>query len=131
MVLDAAERLGLEPSFCAGHSLGEYTALTATGALSFDDGVRLVSERADAMHIAGGDNPGTMAAVLGLDDDLVEVACRRADADVWVANFNAPGQSRDRRIARRRRRGEHRRQGARREEGHAAAGLRRLPHART
>ncbi len=92
MVLDAAERLGLEPSFCAGHSLGEYTALTATGALSFDDGVRLVSERADAMHIAGGDNPGTMAAVLGLDDDLVEVACRRADADVWVANFNAPGQ---------------------------------------
>lgn len=92
MVLDAAERLGLEPSFCAGHSLGEYTALTAAGALSFDDGVRLVSERADAMHHAGFDNPGTMAAVLGLDDDLVEVACRRADSDVWVANFNAPGQ---------------------------------------
>ena len=92
MVLDAAERLGIEPSFCAGHSLGEYTALTATGALSFDDGVRLVVERADAMHQAGLDNPGTMAAVLGLDDDLVEVACRRADSDVWVANFNAPGQ---------------------------------------
>ena len=92
MVLDAAERLGIEPSFCAGHSLGEYTALTATGALSFDDGVRLVCERADAMHQAGLDNPGTMAAVLGLDDDLVEVACRRADSDVWVANFNAPGQ---------------------------------------
>ena len=92
MVLDAVERLGIEPSFCAGHSLGEYTALTATGALSFDDGVRLVSERADAMHHAGQDNPGTMAAVLGLDDDQVEVACRRADSDVWVANFNAPGQ---------------------------------------
>ncbi|MCU1365640.1 MAG: fabD [Ilumatobacteraceae bacterium] len=92
MVLDAAERLGIEPSFCAGHSLGEYTALTATGALSFEDGVRLVSERSDAMHQAGLDNPGTMAAVLGLDDDLVEVACRRADSDVWVANFNAPGQ---------------------------------------
>ena len=92
MVLDAAERLGIEPSFCAGHSLGEYTALTATGALSFDDGVRLVCERSDAMHQAGLDNPGTMAAVLGLDDDLVEVACRRADSDVWVANFNAPGQ---------------------------------------
>ena len=91
-VLDAVERLGVEPSFCAGHSLGEYTALTATGALAFDDGVRLVSERADAMHEAGHDNPGTMAAVLGLDDDLVEVACRRADSDVWVANFNAPGQ---------------------------------------
>ncbi|HAP76943.1 MAG TPA: [acyl-carrier-protein] S-malonyltransferase, partial [Acidimicrobiaceae bacterium] len=92
MVLDAVERLGVEPSFCAGHSLGEYTALTASGALSFDDGVRLVCERADAMHQAGIDNPGTMAAVLGLDDDQVEVACRRADSDVWVANFNAPGQ---------------------------------------
>jgi [acyl-carrier-protein] S-malonyltransferase len=92
IVLDAVERLGVEPSYCAGHSLGEYTALTATGALGFDDGVRLVSERADAMHDAGHDNPGTMAAVLGLDDDLVEVACRRADADVWVANFNAAGQ---------------------------------------
>jgi [acyl-carrier-protein] S-malonyltransferase len=92
MVLDAAERLGIEPSFCAGHSLGEYTALTATGALSFDDGIRLVVERADAMHEAGSVNPGTMAAVLGLDDDQVEVACRLADMDVWVANFNAPGQ---------------------------------------
>lgn len=92
MVLDAVERLGIEPSFCAGHSLGEYTALTATGALSFEDGVRLVVERADAMHEAGTTSPGTMAAVLGLDDDQVEVACRRADADVWVANFNAPGQ---------------------------------------
>ena len=92
MVLDAVERLGIEPSFCAGHSLGEYTALTATGALSFEDGVRLVVERADAMHEAGSTNPGTMAAVLGLDDDQVEVACRLADSDVWVANFNAPGQ---------------------------------------
>ena len=92
MVLDAAERLGLEPSYCAGHSLGEYTALTASGALAFDDGVRLVCERSDAMHQAGFDHPGTMAAVLGLDDDQVEVACRRADSDVWVANFNAPGQ---------------------------------------
>jgi [acyl-carrier-protein] S-malonyltransferase len=92
MVLDAVERLGLEPAYCGGHSLGEYTALTAAGALSFEDGVRLVCERADAMHNAGIENPGTMAAVLGLDDDLVEVACRRADSDVWVANFNAPGQ---------------------------------------
>jgi [acyl-carrier-protein] S-malonyltransferase len=92
MVLDAVERLGIEPSYCAGHSLGEYTALTASGALSFDDGVQLVCERADAMHQAGLDNPGTMAAVLGLDDEAVEIACRRADSDVWVANFNAPGQ---------------------------------------
>jgi [acyl-carrier-protein] S-malonyltransferase len=92
LVLDAAERLGIEPSYCAGHSLGEYTALTASGALSYDEGVRLVWERAQAMHDAGVDNPGTMAAVLGLDDDDVEIACRRADSDVWVANFNAPGQ---------------------------------------
>src|SRR6476469_331578 len=81
MVVDAVQRLGIEPAYCAGHSLGEYTALVATGALSFEDGVRLVSERADAMHDAGLQNEGTMAAVLGLDDD-----------EVWVANFNAPGQ---------------------------------------
>lgn len=92
MVLDAVERLGVEPSICAGHSLGEYTALTANGSLGFDDGVRLVLERGDAMHEAGQTSPGVMAAVLGLDDDLVEVACRRADDNVWVANFNAPGQ---------------------------------------
>ncbi len=92
MVLDAVERLGIEPSYCAGHSLGEYTALTATGALGFDDGIRLVCERSAAMHDAGLAQPGTMAAVLGLDDDQVDVACRRADSDVWVANYNAPGQ---------------------------------------
>ena len=92
LVLDAVERLGIEPDYCAGHSLGEYTALTAAGALAFPDGVRLVGERAEAMHEAGLDSPGTMAAVLGLDDDQVEIACRLADADVWVANFNAPGQ---------------------------------------
>ncbi len=92
MVVDAVERLGIEPAYCAGHSLGEYTALVATGALSFEEGVRLVAERADAMHDAGLQNHGTMSAVLGLDDDQVEVACRLADAEVWVANFNAPGQ---------------------------------------
>ena len=92
IVLDAVERTGLDASFMAGHSLGEYTALTAAGALSFDDGVRLVNERGDAMARAGAANPGTMAAVLGLDDEQVEIACRLADADVWVANFNAPGQ---------------------------------------
>lgn len=92
MVLDAVERLGVEASFCAGHSLGEYTALAATGALGFQEGVVLVGERAAAMHEAGSARVGTMAAVLGLDDDQVEVACDLADADVWVANFNAPGQ---------------------------------------
>jgi [acyl-carrier-protein] S-malonyltransferase len=92
MVLDAVERLGVDAGFCAGHSLGEYTALAATGALGFQEGVVLVSERAAAMHDAGNARLGTMAAVLGLDDDQVEVACDLADADVWVANFNAPGQ---------------------------------------
>lgn len=92
MVLDAVERLGVEPSFCAGHSLGEYTALAATGALGFDEGVVLVAERAAAMHDAGNEQPGTMAAVLGLDDDQVGVACNLAESDVWVANYNAPGQ---------------------------------------
>jgi len=92
MVLDAVTRVGLEPSYAAGHSLGEYTALTAVGTLAFDDGVRLVAERAAAMHEAGNAQPGTMAAVLGLDDDQVGVACNLADADVWVANYNAPGQ---------------------------------------
>ena len=92
MVLDAVERLGIDASYCAGHSLGEYTALAATGALGFQEGVQLVSQRASAMYDAGTAQPGTMAAVLGLDDDQVEVACNLADADVWVANFNAPGQ---------------------------------------
>jgi [acyl-carrier-protein] S-malonyltransferase len=92
MVLDAVERLGIDANFCAGHSLGEYTALAATGALGFDEGVVLVAERAAAMHDAGQQREGTMAAVLGLDDDQVDVACNLADAEVWVANFNAPGQ---------------------------------------
>lgn len=92
VVLDAVERLGVVPSAAAGHSLGEYTALTATGALSFPDGVRIVAARGEAMQVAAEDNPGTMAAVLGLDDDDCDAACRRADGEVWVANFNAPGQ---------------------------------------
>jgi [acyl-carrier-protein] S-malonyltransferase len=92
VVLDAVERLGVAPSAAAGHSLGEYTALTATGALSFADGVRIVAARGEAMQVAAEDNPGTMAAILGLDDDDCDAACRRADGDVWVANFNAPGQ---------------------------------------
>ncbi len=92
MVLDAVERLGVSPDVLAGHSLGEYTALAASGALGFPEGVALVQARADAMHDAGNERPGTMAAVLGLDDDQVEVACNLADDEVWVANFNAPGQ---------------------------------------
>lgn len=93
LALDAVERVGLSPSACAGHSLGEYTALVATGALSFDDGVHIVAERGDAMQAAADEHPGTMAAVLGLDDGDVDAACRRADGDAWVANYNAPGQT--------------------------------------
>ncbi len=92
VVLDAAERVGLEPAALAGHSLGEYSALVAAGALDFEDGLRLVAERGAAMHQAAQDAPGTMAAVLGLDEDTVESACLRAEGDVWVANYNAPGQ---------------------------------------
>jgi [acyl-carrier-protein] S-malonyltransferase len=92
VVLDAVERTGVEPAFHAGHSLGEYSALTASGALAFDDAVRLVTERGNAMQAAADAEEGTMAAVLGLDDDKVELACNRTDGDVWVANYNAPGQ---------------------------------------
>jgi [acyl-carrier-protein] S-malonyltransferase len=92
VVLDAVERLGLSPAACAGHSLGEYTALVASGAVSFDDGVRLVMARGEAMARACEDAPGTMAAVLGMSDDDAEAACQRAEGDAWVANYNAPGQ---------------------------------------
>jgi [acyl-carrier-protein] S-malonyltransferase len=92
IVLDAAERVGLEPAVCAGHSLGEYTALVASGALDYEDGVRLVATRGTAMQHAAEVSPGTMAAVLGLDDDAVESACTLAEGDVWVANYNGPGQ---------------------------------------
>jgi [acyl-carrier-protein] S-malonyltransferase len=92
VVLDAIERTGVEPARVAGHSLGEYTALVAAGALSFEDGVRLVAERGNAMLAAAEERTGTMAAVLGLDDDKVAAACEQADGEVWVANYNAPGQ---------------------------------------
>jgi len=91
VALDAIERVGLAPTVCAGHSLGEYSALTASGAMTFEDGVRLVSERGEAMHDASEENPGTMAAVLGLKDEGAESACAGID-DVWIANFNAEGQ---------------------------------------
>lgn len=74
-----------------GHSLGEYSALVATGALAFDDALRLVKRRGEAMAAVARRNPGTMAAVLGLDADTVEELCE-AIADVWPANFNSPGQ---------------------------------------
>lgn len=92
VVLDAAERLGIEPGVCAGHSLGEYTALVASGAVDLESGLYLVAERGAAMQHAAEQLPGTMAAVLGLDEDGVEAACQRAEGDAWIANYNAPGQ---------------------------------------
>jgi len=84
---------GFNPDMVAGHSLGEFSALTAAGALSFDDGLRLVSERALAMQAACEANPSTMAAVLALPDEKVEEICATVDNGVVVcANYNCPGQ---------------------------------------
>ena len=101
VVLDAVERLGLSPAACAGHSLGEYTALVASGALSFADGIHLVVARGDAMARAGEDAPGTMAALLGISDDDAEAACQRAEGDAWVAELQRPRPGRHRRDVRR------------------------------
>jgi [acyl-carrier-protein] S-malonyltransferase len=92
VVLDGVERVGLSPAACAGHSLGEYSALVASGALPFGDGANVVVARGDAMGRAGEDAPGTMAALIGISDDDAEAACHRVEGDVWVANYNAPGQ---------------------------------------
>ena len=81
------------PNMVAGHSLGEFSALVACGALRFEDALLLVSARAQAMQAACEQNPGTMAAVLGLDDDKVIDVCAKIGAGVVVAaNFNCPGQ---------------------------------------
>lgn len=82
-----------EPSMMAGHSLGELSALVACGALSFEDGLKLVSERALAMQEACELQPSTMAAILGLEDEVVERVCRSIKDEVVVpANYNSPGQ---------------------------------------
>lgn len=80
------------PDMVAGHSLGEFSALVANGTLSFGDGLRLVAARASAMQKACELNPSTMAAVLGLEDQVVEEICAKVDAIVVAANFNCPGQ---------------------------------------
>lgn len=81
-----------KPDMVAGHSLGEFSALVASKALSFEDGLRLVSARAFAMQKACEQNPSTMAAVLGLDDKKVEEVCLQIDGVVVPANYNCPGQ---------------------------------------
>lgn len=80
------------PDMVAGHSLGEFSALVANGALSFEDGLQLVAKRAGAMQKACEQNPSTMAAILGLDDPVVEKICNEVNDVVVPANYNCPGQ---------------------------------------
>ena len=89
-----AELLGeqFQPEVVAGHSLGEFSALVAAGAMQFEYGLRLVSERAQAMQAACDSTPSTMAAVLGLDDEVVERICLDTEGIVVAANYNCPGQ---------------------------------------
>ena len=89
-----AKTLGekFNPQMVAGHSLGEFSALVANGVLSFEDGLKLVSQRALAMQKACELQPSTMAAVLGLEDSVVEDICAKTDGVVVAANYNCPGQ---------------------------------------
>ena len=82
----------IDASAVAGHSLGEFSALVANGTLSFEDGITLVQKRAMAMQEACDMNKGTMAAILGLDDDVVESLCANVEGVVVPANYNCPGQ---------------------------------------
>lgn len=90
------EAEGVEPDMVAGHSLGEYSAIAAAGALSFEDGLRVVRRRGELMATAGADRPGAMAAVMGVDDNDVNAACKAVSGGehgvVQPANYNAPGQ---------------------------------------
>ena len=82
----------IKPDMVAGHSLGEFSALVANRTLSFEDGLRLVSKRAEAMQKACEINPSTMAAILGLEDEKVEQICKSIKGIVVPANYNCPGQ---------------------------------------
>lgn len=89
-----AKELGenFKPDMVAGHSLGEFSALVAASSLSFEDGLKLVTARANAMQKACEMQPSTMAAILGLDDDVVENICKQVSDIVVPANYNCPGQ---------------------------------------
>lgn len=95
-VMAVLEERGLAPDMVAGHSLGEYSALAAAGAISYEDGLEVVQLRGELMASADDDRPGTMAAVLGMDHDTVQDLCDEVNAQngvlVQPANFNAPGQ---------------------------------------
>ncbi len=81
-----------QPEMTAGHSLGEFSALVAAGALSFEDGLKLVSKRAQAMQKACEAQPSTMAAIVGMADEIVEQVCAEVEGIVVAANYNCPGQ---------------------------------------
>ena len=87
-----AKVMNIQPAAVAGHSLGEFSALVAAGALSFEDGLRLVAKRAMAMQKCCESQPGGMAAILNLDDAVVEQVCAEVDGVVVAANYNCPGQ---------------------------------------
>lgn len=89
--LSALASASLEPAFVVGHSVGEYSALAACGVLSTRDAVALVRERGLATAAAARERPGSMAAVIGLEDEAVEALCEGIE-DVWPANYNCPGQ---------------------------------------
>ena len=92
VILAKAMGHAYQPEMTAGHSLGEFSALVAANALSFEDGLRLVAARANAMQKACEVQPSTMAAILGLDDFTVEDICKRVSDIVVPANYNCPGQ---------------------------------------
>jgi [acyl-carrier-protein] S-malonyltransferase len=90
-VLAAIRARGIKPDFVIGHSVGEFAALASAGAVKVEEAIALVRERGLAMAEAARTNPGSMAAILGLDDEVVERICRRI-LNVWPANYNCPGQ---------------------------------------
>jgi [acyl-carrier-protein] S-malonyltransferase len=90
-VLAALRRRGIEPDYVIGHSVGEFAAIAAAGAVSIEDTIELVRERGLAMAEAARQHPGGMAAILGLEDETVELLCRKI-LGVWPANYNCPGQ---------------------------------------
>ncbi len=92
VILAATLGANFKPDMVAGHSLGEFSALVAAGALTFEDGLRLVAARAGAMQKACEMEPSTMAAILGLEDSKVEDICRSIEEVVVPANYNSPGQ---------------------------------------
>jgi [acyl-carrier-protein] S-malonyltransferase len=90
-VLAALRERGVEPDFVVGHSVGEFAALAAAEAMSVEEAIALVRERGIAMAEAAARHPGSMAAILGLEDEVVEMLCRKI-LGVWPANYNCPGQ---------------------------------------